>query len=104
LEDFHFGYFVAVCITDPNLIKLISPIHTQIVSLQLLFLLGGIVPISIALNGRFALYQSSQGQLSIEPLAPFSRWSGQSRRDPRWIGGERSSYQQALEIGLHKIT
>ncbi len=50
--------------------KLVGPIHSQIVSLQLLCLLVvRFLPIPSALNGKFALYRSStQGQLSIEPL------------------------------------
>mgnify|MGYP006183699095 CR=1 FL=1 len=77
-------------IADPNLMKLIGPIHSQIVSLQLLFLLVGLLAIPIALNGKFALYWSStKGQLSIEP-APFSRRPGQSPPDSprnwmRWV-------------------
>jgi hypothetical protein len=49
--------------------KLIRPIHSQIISLQLLFLLVCLLSILSALNGKFALYWSStKGQLSIEPL------------------------------------
>ena len=84
LLNLHLGYFVALGIADPYLVKFISPIHSQIVSLHFVFLLFHcVLPIPIAVNGKFALYRSStKGQLSIEPLAPFSRWTGQSVLDP----------------------
>jgi hypothetical protein len=83
LKHLHLSYFLAVWIADPNLVEFLSPIHSQIVSLHfLVLLLHHMVPIPSAVNGMFALYRSSTGQLSIEPLAPFSRWSGQSVLDP----------------------
>src|SRR5437867_12921401 len=55
-----------------------------------------------ALNGKLALYRSSKrGLLSIEPVAPFSYWPGQSLPDPRKrdrVGLVLN--QQALEIGV----
>src|SRR5438552_13691760 len=69
LDDLLLDDFVAFRITDPHLMKLIGPIHSQIVSLQLLCLLGLVLPISVAPNGMFALYRSStKGPLSMEPL------------------------------------
>jgi hypothetical protein len=67
LLDGHLGYFLALVIADPHLVKLVGPIHSQIISLQLLCLLVCFLPIPSALNGKFALYRSSpKGQLSIE--------------------------------------
>src|SRR5205823_4354510 len=64
----HLGYFIALNIADPYLVKFINPIHSHIISLHSLFLLGYVLPIPIALNGKFALYKSStKKQLSIEP-------------------------------------
>src|SRR5215510_3444696 len=83
LKHLHLGYFLALWVADPNLVEFFSPIHSQIVSLHfLVLLLHHLLPIPSAVNGMFALYRSSNGQLSIEPLSPFSRWSGQSVLDP----------------------
>src|SRR5574341_578563 len=82
LDHLHLDYLLALWITDPHLMKLIRPIHSQIVSRHFLFLLPCVFPIPRAVNGMFALYRSSKGQLSIEPLSPFFCWSGQSRSDP----------------------
>ena len=96
------GPFVALGIAGPHLMKLIGPIHSQIVSLQLLCLLGLVLPISVAPNGMFALYRSStKGPLSIEPLL-----HSLASRDSLslilllGIGQGRSSCQQALETAL----
>ena len=69
LQDLLLHYFLAFRIADPHLMKLIGPIHSHIVSLHFLFLLlHCVLPIPIAVNGKFALYRSSpKGQLSIEP-------------------------------------
>jgi hypothetical protein len=97
LKHLHLGYFLAVWVADPNLVKFLSPIHSQIVSLHFLILLLYLVlPIPSAVNGMFALYRSSRGQLSIEPLAPFSRWSGQSALDP--LGGLGSDGPQSSKL------
>src|SRR4029434_7723368 len=61
------GYFLALSITDPYLMKLIRPIHSQMISLHFSFLLRCVVPIPSASNGQFALYRSSGGQVSIAP-------------------------------------
>jgi hypothetical protein len=84
LKHLHLDYFLALWVADPNLVEFLSPIHSQIVSLHfLVLLLRYLLPIPTAVNGKFALYRSStKGQLSIELLAPFSRWSGQSVLDP----------------------
>ena len=61
LLDFHLSYLLALGIADPYLMKFISPIHSQIVSLALsVLLLRYVFPIPTALNGKFALYRSSQ--------------------------------------------
>ena len=72
----------ALGVADPYLVKFIRPVHSQIISLHFVLLLYYVVSLPSALNGMFALYWSSKGQLSIEPLAPSSRWSGQSALDP----------------------
>ena len=100
LLDFQLSYFSSTLITHIQLVALIRPIHSQIISRQSLILLFCLLPIPRAVNGKFALYRSSQGRLSIEPLAPFFCWSGQSRRDPRWDRGRKVLSQQALEIGF----
>src|SRR5262245_28510626 len=83
LKHLHLDYFLALWVADPNLVEFFSPIHSQIVSFHfLVLLLHHLLPIPSAVNGMFALYRSSNGQLSIEPLSPFSRWSGQSVLDP----------------------
>ena len=67
LLNLHLGYPLALGIADPYLVKFISPIHSHIVSFHSLFLCC-VLPIPIAMNGKFALYKSStKGQLSIEP-------------------------------------
>src|SRR5215475_13837493 len=69
LGDLHLDNFLALWITHPHLIELIRPIHAQIISLHALLLLGCVLPIPTALNGKFALYRSSpKGQLSIKLL------------------------------------
>ena len=69
LQNLLLDDFVALGIAGPHLMKLIRPIHSQIVSLHFLFLLlHCVLPIPIAVNGKFALYRSStKGRLSIEP-------------------------------------
>jgi hypothetical protein len=105
LSQFYLDYFFALSIADPNLMKLIGPIHTQIVSLQLLLLLLFLFPFLKALNGVFALYRSSQGQLSIEPLAPFSRWPGQSVLDPHsGLGLDGPHASKLSESVLNQLT
>ena len=80
----------------------VAPIHSHVVSFHLLLLLRYVIPIPIALNGKLALYRSSKrGLLSIEPVAPFSYWPGQSLPDPQ--NRDRIKVvlnQQALEIGV----
>jgi hypothetical protein len=105
LSQFYLDYFFALSIADPNLMKLIGPIHTQIVSLQLLLLLLFLFPFLKALNGVFALYRSSRGQLSIEPLAPFSRWPGQSALDPHGgLGFDGPHASKLSESVLNQLT
>src|SRR5215471_2595435 len=83
LWDLHLGDLCSVLIPHVNLVHLVRPIHSQIISLHLLFLLYVVFPIPKALNGMFALYRSStKGQLSMELPAPFFCWSGQSALDP----------------------
>src|SRR5215467_12272802 len=66
LLNLFLAYLLALRIADPDLVKLIGPIDSQIISLQWLLLLA-VVPIPSALNGMFALYRSStKGPLSIE--------------------------------------
>jgi hypothetical protein len=68
LDDLLLDDFLAFKITDPHLMKLIGPIHSQVISLQLLYLLVYLLASPSALNGKFALYRSStKGQLSMEP-------------------------------------
>jgi hypothetical protein len=102
LLNLHLSYFLALGIADPYLVKFISPIHSHIVSFHSLFLLGCVLPIPIAMNGKFALYKSStKGQLSIEPQ--IRSLTGRDSLPlilvrgirPRW-----SSFQQALEISV----
>ena len=70
LDGFHHPFlenFLPLSVTHPDLMKLIRPIHSQIVPFQLLYLLVCLLVISKALNGKFALYRSStKGQLSME--------------------------------------
>ena len=49
------GYFLPLCITDPHLMKLIRPVHSQIISLQLLFLLRYVKPIPSAVERKVSL-------------------------------------------------
>src|SRR4249920_1034441 len=102
LLHFHFSYLLAILIADVDLVQAVSPIHSYVVSFHCLLRLRYVIPIPIALNGMLALYRSSKrGLLSIEPLAPFSYWPGQSLPDPRKrdrVGLVLN--QQALEIGV----
>ena len=99
---FDLSYFLALFIAYVYLVQAVSPIHSYVVSFHLLLFLHYVIPIPKAPNGKLALYRSSRtGQLSIEPLAPFSHWTGQSLPDPRrGIGQGWSSFQQAPEIGV----
>jgi hypothetical protein len=102
LLNLHLGYFFALGIADPYLVKFICPIHTPIISIHSVFLLGCVVPVPIALNGKFALYQSStKGQLSIEPQ--IRSLTGRDSLSLILLTGIRlrwSSFQQALEIAV----
>ena len=101
LLHFHLFYFFPFLIAYVHLVQAVSPIHSYVVSFHCLLLLRYVIPIPIALNGKLALYRPSQGQLSIEPLAPFSYWPGQSLPDPRkWDRARVVLNQQALEIGV----
>ena len=99
LNQFKFCYFLPLSITHPNLVKFVSPIHADKIAVQRVLLFKNLLlPLSRALNGMFALYRSSPGQLSIEPLAPFSYRPGRSSLDPRSIESAWSSCQQALKL------
>src|SRR4029453_7562716 len=82
--NFPLSYLGGLLIAHVHLMHSVSPIPSHVVSLHFPFLLlRFVLPIPIALNGMFALYRSSiRGQLSIEPLAPFSHRPGQSLPDP----------------------
>src|SRR4030095_1303478 len=82
--NFHLSSLGGLLIAHVHLMHSVSPIHSHVVSLHFPFLLlRFVLPIPIALNGMFALYRFSiRGQLSIEPLAPFSHRPGQSLPDP----------------------
>src|SRR5215510_4248338 len=87
LLHFHFSDLLPFLIAYVHLVRAIAPIHSHVVSFHYLLLLHDVIPIPRALNGKLALYRSSKrGQLSIEPSAPFSYWTGQSLPDPRWRG------------------
>jgi hypothetical protein len=81
----------------------VSPIYPYVISLHVLWFLRYVIPIPIALNGKVALYRSSnRGLLSIDLLNPFSYWPGQSLPDP-YKKQDRMKVvlnQQALVIGV----
>src|SRR5918996_932757 len=83
IDRIHLHPMIQKKIHNVHLVHLVRPIHSQIISLHLLVLLSSVFPIPKAVNGRFALDRASRGQLSIEPLVPFSHWSGQSAPDPQ---------------------
>src|SRR5262245_3792656 len=68
LLDLPLFYFSAALISYIQLMAFVRPIHSQIIPLQFLTLLFCLLPIPITVNGKFLLYRSSMGQLSIEPL------------------------------------
>src|SRR5207245_11762668 len=89
LLDFQLSYFSSTLITHIQLVALIRPIHSQIISRQSLILLFCLLPIPRAVNGTFALYRPSQGRLSIKLLLPSFSCSGHSDPVPHWVGGGR---------------
>src|SRR5713226_2913596 len=105
LFDLHLRYLLPVLITHVELVHSVCPVHSHIVSLHFLSLLRCVVPIPTTVNGMFALYRSSMGQLSIEPLAPFFYWSGQSQGDPHKQGsGHHGPHTSKLvAIGTTKM-